>query len=103
MRFSCEDTDWLGNGVPGTGCGEISHVLFDGYSFGDRLLEGVMFKAFIKENAIAVDSVDEWETDPYLIGLNKEHWMEEALDFAKKNDIAECPNCGLEVGAQPRD
>jgi hypothetical protein len=30
-------------------CGEVDHVLMDGYGVGERLLEGVMFKITIKK------------------------------------------------------
>lgn len=49
MKFYCRDCDNQGNEIPDSGCGEIPHVLFDGYSFGERMLEGVMFRAFIKD------------------------------------------------------
>lgn len=88
-------------------CGEIPHVVFDGYPFGDRVLEGVKFYAFV--NALSEDETDRlfvrsaevWETDRYLRKLNKEHWMPLALAYAMRNDIAECPRCHDEVSAQP--
>lgn len=101
-HFVCEDVNEQGEAIPGTGCGEIDHVLFDGYSIGERILEQVMFKVFLKDGEIAVDSKDEWDKDPYLSGLNKNYWMERALNFAKKNDIATCPKCGNDVDALPR-
>lgn len=103
LKFICEDVDENGNAVTGTGCGEIDHVLFDGYGFGDRTLEGVTFKAFIRDGKIAVDSVEDWDNCPYLSTLNKKHWMDEALDYAKNNDIADCPKCGNQIDAQPTE
>ena len=68
MKFECSN------------CGDIPIVYFDGYGFGDRMLEGVMFKVSRDSNGeidvASVDSVEDWDTDAYLIGLNKEYWME---------------------------
>ena len=43
-KFICEGVDEKGNPIKGTGCGELEYVLMDGYTFGDRLLEDVMFQ-----------------------------------------------------------
>jgi len=75
-------------------CGKIDVALIDGYSFGEHILEGVKFR--VKKNddgTCEVESVNKWEDDPYLIGLNKKHWMELAKNFAEENDIFECPSC----------
>ena len=103
LKFICEDEDEKGFPVPGSGCGEIPCVIFGGYSFGDRQLEGVMFEAFIENGEIAVRLAKGrvWEQDPYLVTLNKECWMEKALEYAKGNDIAGCPYCDSDVDAQP--
>lgn len=101
--YTCEDCDRDGNVIPNTGCGEITHVIFDGYSFGDRMLEGVMFKASLNDNEVVVDTVEDWNTHPYLIGLNRDHWVKEAERHIKDLDIATCPNCGNDVDAQPKE
>jgi hypothetical protein len=86
MKFDCDK------------CGKIDEALFDGYGFGERILEGVMFKAKKRDNGTCVvDSVDKWEKDPYLSGLNKKHWMKLAKDYAEDNDIFECPTCKNDV------
>lgn len=86
MKFNCEK------------CGKIDEALFDGYEFGDRILEGVKFKARKNDNGTCeVESVDIWENDPYLKGLNKEFWLNNAKQFAEKNDIFICPNCRRQV------
>jgi hypothetical protein len=92
-KFVCNEADEKGNNIPNTGCGEIDYVLFDGYHFGDRTLEDVMFKAYFEGDELKVDSVDTWEKDPYLKGLNKEHWIKLALEYAQDLDIAQCPKC----------
>jgi len=86
MKFDCET------------CGKIDEALFDGYFFGDRILEGVMFKARKNDDGTCeVESVDEWDKDPYLVGLNKELWMKRAKEFAEANDIFTCPTCKQDV------
>ena len=74
------------------GCGEHDEFKIDGYSFGDRLLEGVMFtidkygKARIQE-----------EDEGYFAGLNKEHWCTLAEESAAQADIVECPKCSCDI------
>ena len=78
-------------------CGEIDYVLFDGYSFGERILENVYFKAYYENEELKVDLCGDWN-DPYCRQLNKEYWMGLALDWAKNElDIAECPKCREDV------
>lgn len=77
-------------------CGQIHEALFDGYFFGDRLLEGVMFKAKI-ENGDMTISMNDSNDDAYMNSLNKEQWLKTAKQFALKNDIFECPYCGEDV------
>lgn len=59
---------------------------FDGYNFGDTLLEGVMFKAEIKDNGtMAVSFVN--PHGEYEKGLNQRKWLKEAKEYAEENDI----------------
>lgn len=102
--FICEDADDKGNPIPNSGCGEIPYVLFEGGQFGERMLEFIMFKMIIKDNEIAVEPVDDWDTDRYLKQLNKKYWLEQAYEYALKLDCAECPNCkNQDIDAQPRE
>lgn len=57
--FMCNDVDDKGYAIPNSGCGIVDYVIFDGYSFGNHLLEDVEFKAFIRNDKICVDTVDE--------------------------------------------
>jgi len=106
-KFICEAVDGLGYSVKGTGCGEIDYYLMDGYDFGDRVLEGVMFRVSYNENDEIVVATDEdWSDSPYLVGLNEKYWLEQALANAQGNDIGECQhrgNCkgGNEISADP--
>lgn len=99
MKFLCAKPDANGDAIPGSGCGELTSVEFDGYPFGDRMLEDVVFIAELDEegNISDVRSKDDWDTDGYLQGLNKEHWLKLAREFAKNMDGATCPKCEDDV------
>lgn len=59
---------------------------FDGYSVGERLLEGLMFSCEIQnDGSIVVEFVE--LDDPYVQGLNTAKWRAEALQYAKDNDV----------------
>jgi len=49
-------------------CGAIDHVLVDGYAFGDRLLEGVMFEVVDNNGKPNVNRVTP-ECQDYFSGL----------------------------------
>jgi hypothetical protein len=89
VTFRCDD------------CGDIDHVLMDGYGFGDRLLEGVMFEVRVGKKGLQVRVQD--DCSDYFSGLNKKKWLKEAAEYAKDNDVATCPHCGGDVGAQPEE
>lgn len=77
-------------------CGIIEHVSFDGYHFGDRLLEGVMFKAQIKNRQFEVtpQSSDDYD---YLDNLNRAKWMRAAEEFISEYDVADCMKCNTQI------
>ena len=77
-------------------CGEIDYVLVDGYSFGDRLLEGVDFKVK-DQNGIATALGVVEEAMEYFGDLNKNKWLRACEDFCEQLDIAQCPKCGDDV------
>lgn len=73
-------------------CGNITKVLVDGYPFGDRLLEGVMFTVTIKSNKLECNL----PSDDYTKGLNIPHWEKECLEYVGecKNDVVgQCVKC----------
>ena len=88
-KLQCED------------CGLIDHVLFDGYNFGDTLLEGVMFEARLvgkdatgaPEYAIVVAKGHE----AHWCKLNSEYWLAQAKEYIAGLDVAECPKCHDDV------
>lgn len=82
-------------------CGVIEYVLFDGYNFGDTLLEGVMFEArfagkdatgaFDYEVKVAAGHEAHWSK------LNAPYWLGQAKEYVPDLDIAECPKCHEDV------
>jgi hypothetical protein len=73
-------------------CGEIDHVLVDGYEFGDRLLEGVNFIVEDRDGKPHAIGVDEQARD-YFNDLNTKKWLEACEEFCQDLDIAQCPKC----------
>ena len=60
----------------------IQTAYFDGYHFGDRLLEGVMFKVTVTEKGkLEVEPCP--DAEDYLKDVNRKKWLGEAKKFAK--------------------
>ena len=70
-------------------CGDLDYVLFDGYGFGDRMLEGVIFKGF-KSGKVEITE----DSKSYFEDLNKRKWLKEAKEYLAELDCAQCPTCG---------
>lgn len=66
---------------------KLSSAYFDGYGFGDRLLEGVMFRATILENGTIIVTTKP-EDAGYLEDLNMVKWMKEAHEVAKDDSTS---------------
>lgn len=79
-------------------CGEVDHLRFDGYGFGDRLLEGVMFEARMSGDGNVNVKVQLSDRE-YFNDLAAATWLAKAGDYVRHLDIATCPKCGgdLEV------
>jgi len=73
-------------------CGPLDYILFDGYPFGDRMLEGVMFR-FYPDGKVQIDDDD----DAYWQSLNTKAWLEVAKECGPQVDVGACPKCGAEV------
>lgn len=73
-------------------CGEIDHMLINGYSFADRILEDVMFDIATVDGKIVAEVVP--EDAEWFDNFNKEKWLAAAVEYAENTDIGECPNCG---------
>lgn len=57
--------------------------LIDGYSFGDRLLEGVHFEIEFDKSGKVINVSVEKSAKPYFENLNKEKWLKEAKKEAE--------------------
>ena len=60
-------------------------VKVDGYSFGDRLLEGVIFDITIESDGSLSAKVEK-SAEYYFEDLNKEKWLKAAIKCAERND-----------------
>lgn len=85
MKFNCDT------------CGKIDEANFDGYDFGDRLLEGVKFTASKADDGTCIVRPATPDDDGYLNSLNKKQWLDAAKRYAEHNDLFECPGCGGEA------
>ncbi|MHA1676395.1 MAG: hypothetical protein ACTSU6_04380 [Candidatus Njordarchaeales archaeon] len=54
-------------------CGQDQNFQINGYRFGDRLLEDVMFTVTFENDTVEV-TYPNWEKDPYMAGLNTPYW-----------------------------
>jgi hypothetical protein len=91
MKITCEN------------CGEVDHVLMDGYNVGDRLLEGVMFEIRVKKEKfqeVLVAKLDE-QGQAYFKnnGISAKKWEKEMTDDARSSYESDgcclmiCPKC----------
>lgn len=62
----------------------VKVAYFDGYSFGDRLLEGVPFKAVVVDGELRVSFA--YPKGKYESWLNRDKCLKEAMEYAKDND-----------------
>jgi hypothetical protein len=58
-------------------------VVINGYNFGDRLLDGVLFSLKIVDGGLEATM----EEDNYTKGLNKPYWEEACLEWCIENDV----------------
>ena len=64
----------------------VNEAWLNGYQFGDRLLEGVMFQVCINEYGRMSVSVGKSYAE-YFSNFNEKKWLNEALKYAQENDI----------------
>lgn len=76
-------------------CGKIRYILVDGYPFGDRQLDGVIFRVNNNNGKPRVAGVVRGKE--YFETLNKRLWYKACEDHCRDLDVANCPKCGLEV------
>lgn len=64
----------------------FTHGWVNGYNFGDRLLEDVGFKITTDENGHLKAEVHP-DAANYFAKLNTKKWIDEAIEFARVNDL----------------
>lgn len=82
--------------------GLIDHALFDGYNFGDTLLEGLLFQVRAREDrSYEVNVAPNGES--YFRYLNEELWLKRAKKYVATTDFGRCsnPGCHEDVALQP--
>ena len=98
MKFVCEEFEGEG------GCGEVDHILVNGYGFGDRLLEDVYFKVTLNDDGeYTVTEAEGLGQEAYTHQLNMKYWLKEAHEYVKRHDFGECPKCSADVSLAPDD
>ena len=66
---------------------KVNYGWFDGYSIGERLLEGVMFRAEVIDNGTDIKITVGKSSERYFSDFNEENWLATAKRFALENDI----------------
>ena len=84
MKFNC------------VSCGEIDHVIVDGYAMADRLLEGVNFEVRRDDEGKYQAQVEE-SARSYFSNLNQTMYLAQACEDAEKG-YSFCSKCGEEMG-----
>jgi hypothetical protein len=79
-------------------CGIVDEVCFDGYAFGDTILEGVIFIA----NSKGKVRVSE-ENANYFSDLNQKKWLDVAKRYLKETDIVSCCKCDDDIAITQED
>jgi hypothetical protein len=66
----------------------VKVAYFNGYAFGDKLLEGVMFKAeIVADGTMNVSLTKDAEVYFKTAKLSQKQWLKEAYEYAEHNDI----------------
>lgn len=75
-------------------CGPIEEAFFDGYSVGDTLLEGVIFRITVNGEELQVQPKSSRD-DSYLKTLNKKKWIKAVREAVSTDgfDEMECSKC----------
>ena len=81
-------------------CGEIDHVVLDGYHFGDRQLEDVMFEARQDDQGKWQVNVEKDAAD-YFAQFNADFWFNKMISSLETDEYAACPKCGEDIEINP--
>ena len=66
----------------------------DGYSFGDTLLEGILFEIRVVDDKLKASTPD--DSKEYMDNLNEAKWLKAAEDAADDEEQRLCPKCDYE-------
>ena len=81
-------------------CGYIEVAHFDGYGFGDRILEGVLFEVKVAGPNLVTSDVEPISR-PYFNDLNRERWIKAANESLE--DVLDEAGIGLNCPADGND
>jgi len=74
-------------------CGNITKILVDGYPFGDRRREGVMFEVTVKANKLICKLPSDDYTKQLNIPLMEKNCLE-YLGECENDVVGQCKKCG---------
>jgi hypothetical protein len=60
---------------------EVDELYLDGYSFGDRLLEGLLIKVTLNDEGTELQITADWPK-----GIDPEYWVPQALSYIRDVD-----------------
>jgi len=78
-------------------CGELTHVLVDGYTIRDRVFEGVWFMVYFGNGKATHVTPLTKEDAEYLDDFNTKKIYKEVMEFANNSDILICPTCREDI------
>ena len=74
----------------------LDFVYVHGYYFGDRLMEGVLFKVRVVDGNTECFGLHP-ESEPYMTQFNWDYWKARCEEYCINIDIAQCPYCKEDV------
>lgn len=90
-------------------CGVLDHVLFDGYAFGDTLLEGVMFEARLTGQTDVETGSPMFDVkvaaghEAHWNKLNQKYWLgRRARHRPRHRRVPDLPRRGRDAGLRER-
>ena len=75
---------------------KLDFVYVHGYDFGDRLMEGVMFKVKVIDGKPECFGLHP-DSEPYMTQFNWDYWKKRCNEYCINLDIAQCPHCKEDV------
>jgi len=75
---------------------EHEFVLVDGYNWGDRMLEGVMFRVYDNDGDPQLELHDKSD-EAYTRQLNMDYFLKEGKVYIEHEEIYGCPECKFDI------